>query len=591
MIAGATRGNGGKALVNHFLESNPHGQRARPLAPRGLLAEAFGDQLKELIALAAHGRTKKAAHHAHVNPAIGFETEAVFQFWISEYEKEFGLVEQQRIGVEHQKNGRTHRHYVWSLVGTDGRTISLSHDFARREKISRVVEHEFGMPLISGKHNRAVISALRADGRDDVANAMIAAGLDKTIRPVAATTPAERHQQDRTGIAKADVAMLAFAAWRASSSAVELETELQKRGLKLALGDKGPVILDEAGAVRSLSRLVGTESKRVDGQRVGAKEVKARLADHVLKPLTELRQIRVIAPERYQIIPQVDPVSTKADEFAASLKTRSLAWHQRKTIETVAAEKTVAFVHKTEDTLHQKLAREVLDTKLKASSLHADNQLSGRLMQFGVLIARQARELPPVEIPDKLLAARAELARVSGIKSRYVAERGKYNATWTALLERRPNKFNYLAYLAWRGEAEEMNRKRKGLGRQLARINPAHKQIAAAVAKMEAYYEPKIVVARAKRESKIARMTQAAETLVYAAQMAEAGNMKTGSVDEIAALLGTAERKMREDAAAELIMQAVKHEHQEEHHDEIRDDMISDDIEEVAAEEYVLKPR
>src|SRR5690606_6427942 len=102
-------------------------------------------------------------YHMHVDPPPGFEDDKIFDRYLDLFEAEFGLQDQARVGVEHVKHGRRHRHYAWSLVRADGKIIDLSHDYARREKISRVVEFEFGMPLTPGRHNRAVIAALEAE--------------------------------------------------------------------------------------------------------------------------------------------------------------------------------------------------------------------------------------------------------------------------------------------------------------------------------------------------------------------------------------------------------------------------------------------
>lgn len=166
---------------------------------RGLAAADLGGQIRELVGAAAHGRTDRPIHHVHIDPPPDCRNPAaVMERFLHLYELESGLTEAHRCGVCHRKEGRDHWHLVWSLVGSDGRVTDLRHDHAMREKISRLVEYECALPWTKGKHNRAVAQALQREGRADVAAAMEAAGLLDGSRPIAASTPWERAQTERT---------------------------------------------------------------------------------------------------------------------------------------------------------------------------------------------------------------------------------------------------------------------------------------------------------------------------------------------------------------------------------------------------------
>lgn len=286
VIAGATRGAGGAALARHLL-SRKGGQEVRVLGARHLIATDLSGQIRELVASARHGRTDRPIHHVHVDPPPGFDAESVMKSFVTHYEREFGLREAARCGVRHGKKGRTHCHLVYSLVRPDGRVASLSHEYARREKVSRIVEFECGLPWTKGKHNRAVHAALMQEGREDVAAAMEAGGLLSGSRPVADQTPREREQAERTEIPLADVRSAALAAWRASDSAAAFEIALSEHGLRLAAGDRGVVVIDRSGGTHSLTRILSAAA-RAEGGRITTADVRQRLASGSLQPREEM---------------------------------------------------------------------------------------------------------------------------------------------------------------------------------------------------------------------------------------------------------------------------------------------------------------
>ena len=287
MIQGATRGAGGSALSSH-LQSAEQNENVRELEPRGLTEEGLAAQMKELVDLSAHGSTNKPVLHVHFDPEKGWSEEQ-WERHISNYEKEFGLENQPRIGVEHEKNERTHRHYCWSLVKEDGKTVDLSHDYARREKLSRIAEFETGADFVAGKHNKAVIAALEQE-RPEIAEAMREAGLDQGPRPVA-MTPDERHQHERTqGPRPRDVGATALAAWQASDDGQAFRNALAEEGLELAEGRRGACLVDDQGGVHSLSRVIGTASKEETGTWISASEVKDRVAGLELDSVEAVQQ-------------------------------------------------------------------------------------------------------------------------------------------------------------------------------------------------------------------------------------------------------------------------------------------------------------
>ncbi|MGE7157241.1 relaxase/mobilization nuclease domain-containing protein [Methylorubrum rhodesianum] len=279
MISGAMRGQGeGDALARHLMK--PENDEVVVIPARGLGSPDIRGQIQELRALSLGGRTDRPIYHLHVDPEDAIQDNAGARArWWALFEAEFGLASHPYCGVEHFKKDRRHEHRVYSLVRPDGRVVDLAHDFARREKVSRVVEFEFGMPAPTpSKHARAIVKALREQGRDDVAAWMVASGTTEAARPVARLSPQERLIEERTGVPLDDLRSAALAAWRESADGPAFLAALRARGLDLREGRSGPVVVDGTGTAHLATRLVGAAARRQDGARIPAAAVKERLA-------------------------------------------------------------------------------------------------------------------------------------------------------------------------------------------------------------------------------------------------------------------------------------------------------------------------
>lgn len=277
------RGKGGDALAHHLLKAE--NEEVLVLTPRGLGSPDLVGQVRELVALSLGGRTDRPVYHVHCDPDLAIEDNdgARARFW-QLFEAEFGLGSQPVCGAVHVKHGRRHEHRVYSLVRPSGAVVDVGFDFARRERVARTVEFEFGMPgPTPSKHARAIVRALRECGRDDVADWMEASGTTETERPVAKLSPQERLIQERTGVPLDDLRAAALAAWRESDDGDSFFAALRERGLDLREGRSGPVVVDGSGTVHLATRLIGAAARRADGTRIPAGDVKARLAGLTLE--------------------------------------------------------------------------------------------------------------------------------------------------------------------------------------------------------------------------------------------------------------------------------------------------------------------
>lgn len=298
MIAGATRGTGGPALARHLLKRQ-NGQDVIVMPARGLAADDLKGQIRELVASAAHGRTSRPVHHVHIDPPPDAPNpEAIIETFIRNYEAEFGLENAQRAGVFHTKSGRRHAHVVWSLVRDDGSVVSLAHDHARREKVSRITEFECELDFVKGKHNRSAAKALRAEGRADVADAMEAAGLLDGKRPVAHSTPRQRAQAERTSVPLDEIRNQALAAWKVSDDAKSFAVALHAFGSVVATGERGLVLVDSSAGTHSLNRVLAAAARAAGEDKITAAMIRKRIAGIRFPTVEEVKNGRAGRAER-----------------------------------------------------------------------------------------------------------------------------------------------------------------------------------------------------------------------------------------------------------------------------------------------------
>lgn len=278
VISGATRGPGGSALARHLADKRgvPENDMTQLGECRGIVSTTIEDAIMELTRIVSHAVSRQSIYHVHVDPEQPWTEQQWGRFWIL-FETEFAFERQPFVEAVHEKHGREHRHRAYSRVCPAGTVIPLDHDYARREKIGRLVEFEFAGRHVPGAHNRAVVAALRRAGITDCADSIEAAGLTTIPKPVARMTPKQRHQSVNTRIDPVDVANVAFRVWRQSPTE-RLVEHFALEGLCLCQGDRVPVLVDLAGGVHSLTRVIGWASAAA-GQRIRAADVVARITD------------------------------------------------------------------------------------------------------------------------------------------------------------------------------------------------------------------------------------------------------------------------------------------------------------------------
>ena len=218
---------------------------------KGFAHESVDDAFRDMEAVAKNTRCKNFFYHAAMNPR---EDERLSdEQWdqaVGTLEKHLGLEGQARIVLEHEKEGRTHRHVIWSRIDVDTMTArSDSLTYKKHEAAAREIERDCGL--------RPVDSVLVKD-RD-------------TPRPERRAKDFEGFRAVRTGLKPDQVKDEVTALWERTDSGAAFQAALGERGYILCRGDRRDFcIVDPAGDEHSLAR-------RISG--VKAAELRARMSD------------------------------------------------------------------------------------------------------------------------------------------------------------------------------------------------------------------------------------------------------------------------------------------------------------------------
>ncbi len=251
IVKGGSR-KSGAFFASHLMKTEEN-ERGSIAEMKGLYAEDVPEAFRELKALAAGTRAENYFYHASINPREDERlTPEQWEFAVDRLEHNLGLDGHVRFQIEHEKEGRTHRHIVWSRVDPDTLTVTpdshnyLAHDKTRAE-LEQAFDHEPTPPTPQPSKRKS--------------------------REIADW---ENFRAAESGIDPKEVKAEVTALWRQSDSGAAFIAALQESGYTLCQGDRGYCILDQAGDVHSLTR-------RIDG--VKTAEVRARLAGTLLDEL------------------------------------------------------------------------------------------------------------------------------------------------------------------------------------------------------------------------------------------------------------------------------------------------------------------
>ena len=245
IVNGASRRSVG--FWSKHLENDKKNDRAELKEIRGLAAENLRDALLEMQEDAKNTRLKNFFYQANFNPTAEERlSEEQWQRAFEIFEKHRGIPEgTARIVYEHEKEGRVHRHVIWSRVDTEnGRAWSDRLDAKICHAASREISEELGL--------HRSISPLDKDREGP--------------RPERAPESWEMFRGLKSELDPRAIKEEVTKMFRESENAPAFVERLQQAGYHVVQGDRRDFcIIDSAGEVHSLAR-------RIDG--VKAKELR-----------------------------------------------------------------------------------------------------------------------------------------------------------------------------------------------------------------------------------------------------------------------------------------------------------------------------
>jgi hypothetical protein len=270
ILKGNQRG-GGRQLAVHLMNSFDN-ERVEVAEVRGAVAQDLSGAFDEWNADASVTNCKKYLYSfsASPDPAQGTLTREQYLDLLDRTERSLKLVGQPRAVVFHVKNGREHCHAVWSRIDTEHqRAVQIAHDRLKLRTVARNFCRDYGLELPDG---------LRKDGKA------------KRFNDTAKENLAEKQQQERTGVRKAERVAEITACWTSTQTGADFVRALEAKDYYLARGDSGRyVVVDLYGEIHSLYR-------QIDGVRSAA--VKDRLKDFPLKDLRDVEAAQDYAREK-----------------------------------------------------------------------------------------------------------------------------------------------------------------------------------------------------------------------------------------------------------------------------------------------------
>ncbi len=247
VIKGSSRGGSARDARNlaaHLLNGTDN-ELVEVVELRDAVGEDLHAAFVEWRAVSLGTRTRKALYHASISvprDETGGMSTARWMEAVDELETRLGLGGHPRAVVRHRKHERDHIHVVWLRVNpTTLKTARDSHNYRIHEESSRELEARFGLRAVVGAHTRP-------------------AGMP---RPVAFATHGEQQAAERTGMSVAEVTAAVKAAWRESMDGQSFAAAVAKRGLSLACGDRGILVVDGMGTPHSIARRAGVKAAAV----------------------------------------------------------------------------------------------------------------------------------------------------------------------------------------------------------------------------------------------------------------------------------------------------------------------------------------
>lgn len=260
-----------KYWSRHLLRDDTN-SRAEVVEISGLLAEDLPSALREMEAIADQSRCRgNFMYSANINPRDHEHlTPEQWKEAVDTLEKNLGLEGHQRVVVEHEKDGRVHRHVVWNRVDVETlRVADIGGNYYTHERTARELEKKFDLEPTQSLHGER-----REGGRPE-------------------RTPElwEQRVASRSRIDPQEIKAELTELWHGTDSGKAFATALEERGYILAKGDRRDFcIVDHAGDPHSLARRI---------EDVRAKDLRERMADVDRDSLPTVAEARERQHERF----------------------------------------------------------------------------------------------------------------------------------------------------------------------------------------------------------------------------------------------------------------------------------------------------
>lgn len=291
IINGASRSNGA-FFARHLMRAD-HNERVHVVEMRGLAyADNVPEAFREMKELASGTRCKNYFYHANLNTrADEVLTPEQWAQAVDALERGLRLDGQPRFIVEHEKEGRVHRHVVWSRIDADTlTTIHDGHNYRIHEQVATELEEAFG--------HEATARALTRD-------------KETTPRPEPGMKGWEDFRAQDSKIDPKAMRAELTELWQQADSGQAFAAALAERGYILTRGDRRDFcVVDAAGDEHSLGR-------RISG--VKAAEIRARMADIDRDALPSVEEGREQARQRQEQPTVGDATAEPPNTFDAIL--------------------------------------------------------------------------------------------------------------------------------------------------------------------------------------------------------------------------------------------------------------------------------
>lgn len=228
-----------------------------------------------------------------------------WQHCIAKAEEAIGLTGQPRAVVSHIYDGKEHLHVAYSRVDVDSaKMIELPFYKMKLVEAARAVELELGLERLQDRPR------------------------DPHSKPDPDAINAQKHQDERAAHTKPQRDEIIKNAWDRSANGQAFQQHIEASGYRLAMGNRGLVVLDQNHEPHSIARSIPG---------VKQKDVKAKLAD--LEDIPSVDSLRRSAAEvQKPAEPETQPTPKRAatmqhDEFKSQLANDNAEAEARKPIE------------------------------------------------------------------------------------------------------------------------------------------------------------------------------------------------------------------------------------------------------------------